>query len=90
MLAHARDSCLIGHIGQNWLRAAQGPMKTLTAKNLSNSFGQLIDPPFGAVAVANHGRRVVVVMTIEEFERQSAIGTQPSTAIAARNRNSKD
>jgi len=45
-------------------------MKTLTAKDAKYSFGRLIDLARSEpVAVAKHGRPVVVVMSVEEFER---------------------
>lgn len=45
-------------------------MKALTAKEAKNSFGRLIDLARAApVTVEKHGRPVVVVMAIEEFER---------------------
>ena len=48
-------------------------MRTLTAKDAKYSFGRLIDLARAEpVAVAKHGRPVVVVMAIEEFERLKA------------------
>lgn len=45
-------------------------MKALTAKDAKNRFGHLIDLARAEpVAVAKHGRPVVVVMAVEEFER---------------------
>ncbi len=45
-------------------------MKTLTAKEAKYGFGRLIDLARAEpVAVAKHGRPVVVVMAVEEFER---------------------
>ena len=45
-------------------------MKALTAKEAKNGFGRLIDLARAEpVAGAKHGRTVVVVMAIEEFER---------------------
>ena len=49
-------------------------MKTLTAKDAKYGFGQLIDLARSApVAVSKHGRPVVVVIAVEEFERLKAI-----------------
>ena len=55
-------------------------MKTLTAKDAKYGFGRLIDLARAEpVAVAKHGRPVVVVMAIEEFERLKALDrTAPS------------
>ena len=45
-------------------------MKTLTAKDAKYGFGRLIDLARAEpVTVAKHGRPVVVVMAVEEFER---------------------
>jgi prevent-host-death family protein len=49
-------------------------MQTLTAKDAKYGFGRLIDLARAApVAVAKHGRAVVVVMAIEEYERLKAV-----------------
>ena len=49
-------------------------MKTLTAKDAKYGFGRLIDLARAEpVAVAKHGRPVVVVMAVEEFERLKAL-----------------
>jgi len=48
-------------------------MRTLTAKDAKYGFGRLIDlARTEPVAVAKHGRPVVVVMAIEEIERLTA------------------
>ena len=45
-------------------------MKILSAKDAKHGFGRLIDlVRTEPVAVANHGRQVVVVMAVEEYER---------------------
>ena len=45
-------------------------MQTLSAKDAKYGFGRLIDLARAEpVAVAKHGRPVVVVMAIEEYER---------------------
>jgi prevent-host-death family protein len=50
-------------------------MQTLTAKDAKYSFGRLIDlARTSPVAVAKHGRPVVVVMAIEEYERLTRTG----------------
>ena len=54
-------------------------MKTLTAKDAKYSFGRLIDLARAEpVTVAKHGRPVVVVMAVEEFERLKALDRHPS------------
>jgi prevent-host-death family protein len=51
-------------------------MKTLTAKDAKYGFGRLIDLARAEpVAVAKHGRTVVVVMAVEEYERLKALDT---------------
>jgi antitoxin (DNA-binding transcriptional repressor) of toxin-antitoxin stability system len=57
-------------------------MQTLTAKDAKYGFGRLIDLARAApVAVAKHGRAVVIVMAIEEYERLKALDgrAHPST-----------
>jgi prevent-host-death family protein len=58
-------------------------MKTLSAKDAKYSFGRRINLA-GAepLAVAKHGRPVVVVMAVEEFERLKVLDA-PATATAA-------
>ncbi len=49
-------------------------MQTLTAKDAKYGFGRLIDLARAEpVAVAIHGRTVVVVLAIEEYERLKAV-----------------
>ena len=60
-------------------------MKTLSAKDAKYGFGRLIDLARAEpVAVAKHGRPVVVVMAVEEYERLKVFETghvdsRPST-----------
>ena len=54
-------------------------MQTLTAKDAKYGFGRLIDLARAEpVAVAKHGRTVVVVLAIEEYERLKAIKSERS------------
>ena len=49
-------------------------MQTLSAKDAKYGFGRLIDLARAEpVAVAKHGRAVVVVMAVEEYERLKGI-----------------
>ena len=49
-------------------------MQTLSAKDAKKGFGRLIDLARAEpVAVAKHGRTVVVVLAIEECERLKAL-----------------
>ena len=64
-------------------------MKTLTAKDAKYSFGRLIDLARAEpVVVSKHGRPVVVVMSVEEFEqleeRALAAGKPGNTAQRAK------
>lgn len=53
---------------------AGSQMQTLSAKDAKYGFGRLIDLARAEpVAVAKHGRPVVVVMAIEEYERLKGI-----------------
>jgi prevent-host-death family protein len=45
-------------------------VKSMSAKEAKNSFGMLLDyAQAGPVEVQKHGRPVVVVLSVEEFER---------------------
>jgi prevent-host-death family protein len=45
-------------------------MKTMSAKDAKNGFGLLIDTALvEPVTIEKHGRPVVVVMSVEEYER---------------------
>ena len=49
-------------------------MNTLSAKDAKYGFGRLIDLARAEpVAVAKHGRPVVVVMAVEEYERLKSL-----------------
>jgi prevent-host-death family protein len=57
-------------------------MKTLAAKDAKYGFGRLIDLARAEpVAVAKHGRAVVVVMAVEEFERLKALDSQTTLRV---------
>lgn len=62
-------------------------MQTLSAKDAKYGFGRLIDLARSRlVAVAKHGRPVVVVMAVEEYDRLKDIemGQQKSPNKAGR------
>ncbi len=51
-------------------------MKALSAKDAKYNFGQMIDLARAEpVVIEKHGRPVVVVMAVEEYERLSGITT---------------
>lgn len=48
-------------------------MKSMSAKDAKNAFGLLLDTARAEpVTIEKHGRAVVVVLSVEEFERLSA------------------
>jgi len=52
-------------------------MKTMSAKDAKNSFGLLLDQARAEpVQVEKHGRPVVVVMSVEQFEKLSSARTK--------------
>ncbi|RWJ39752.1 MAG: type II toxin-antitoxin system Phd/YefM family antitoxin [Mesorhizobium sp.] len=60
-------------------------MKTMSAKDAKNAFGVLIDTARAEpVAIEKHGRKVVVVLAIEEYER--LLGLEDDEAGGARRR----
>jgi prevent-host-death family protein len=53
-------------------------MKIMAAKEAKNAFGMLIDTARAEpVAIEKHGRKVVVVLAIEEYERLLAVEHSP-------------
>jgi prevent-host-death family protein len=55
-------------------------MKSMSAKDAKNAFGLLLDKARAEpVTVEKHGRPVVVVMSVEEYERLTA--EQPQRRI---------
>jgi prevent-host-death family protein len=60
-------------------------VKIVSARDAKNGFGRLIDLARAEpVAVAKHGRVVVVVMAVEEFERMKGLAKKSSSESAAR------
>jgi prevent-host-death family protein len=57
-------------------------MQALSAKEAKNGFGRLIDLARAEpVLVEKHGRGVVIVMAVEEFERLNRLaGAAPKTS----------
>ena len=59
-------------------------MKTLTAKDAKYGFGRLIDLVRAEpVTIAKHGRPVVVVMAVEEYERLAGLVREDGPASSA-------
>lgn len=55
------------------------PVKTMSARDAKNAFGLLLDTARAEpVAVEKHGRPVVVVLSVEEFERMRRRGLRTS------------
>ena len=73
------------HLRPNWpklrLRLTGSLMQTLSAKDAKYGFGRLIDLARAEpVAVAKHGRPVVVVLSVEEYERLKSLDAQQPSA----------
>ncbi|KAB2688931.1 type II toxin-antitoxin system Phd/YefM family antitoxin [Brucella tritici] len=73
-------------------------MKTMSARDAKNAFGLLLDTARAEpVAVEKHGRPVVVVLSVEEYERMKMCRLQASgdeavedeIAVAGRNDRSR-
>ena len=78
--------CLFGHNGQNCIwQHGESDEETLTAKDAKYGFGRLIDLARAEpVTVAKHGRPVVVVMAVEEFERLKTLDLSATAPAAKR------
>jgi prevent-host-death family protein len=63
-------------------------MKTMSAKDAKNAFGLLLDTARAEpVSIEKHGRRVVVVLSVEEYERlvgERAGFNEAASTVAAR------
>ena len=54
-------------------------MKTMSAREAKNGFGLMIDTARAApVLIEKHGRGVVIVMSVEEYERLKMIEVERS------------
>ena len=63
-------------------------MKIMSAKDAKNAFGRLIDTAIAEpVMVEKHGRGVVVVLSVEEYERLRT--HKAASSARARNDNKK-
>lgn len=52
-------------------------MKTMSARDAKNAFGLLLDTARAEpVTIEKHGRAVVIVMSVEEFERLNREGAK--------------
>lgn len=61
------------------IEAGTSAMKSMSAKDAKNAFGMLIDNARAEpVAIEKHGRRVVVVVAAEEYERLKALDRAPA------------
>jgi prevent-host-death family protein len=64
--------------------AAGRTMKTMSAREAKNGFGLLIDTARAEpVRIEKHGRGVVVVLSVEEYERLSAQSKTKSDSRAS-------
>lgn len=72
-----------------WRECRSARMKCLSAKDAKYGFGRMIDLARAApVLIEKHGRPVVVVMAIEEFERLKRL--EGSSGMRSRVRKTKD
>lgn len=56
-------------------------MKTMSAKDAKNAFGMLIDIARAEpVTIEKHGRPVVVLLSVEEYERLNRLSTKDDEA----------
>lgn len=56
-------------------------MKTMSAREAKNGFGLMIDTARAApVLIEKHGRGVVIVMSVEEYERLSLLANGTANA----------
>lgn len=70
VIAQKSHFALIGAIGA----MRESAMKIMSAREAKNGFGLMIDTARAApVLIEKHGRGVVVVMSVEEYERLKAI-----------------
>jgi prevent-host-death family protein len=83
--------CVLGQIGQKGVSDTRGiACAPLSAKDAKYGFGRLIDLARAEpVVVAKHGRPVVVVMALEEYERLKVfeidhVDGRPSTTTKAK------
>lgn len=61
-------------------------MKTMSAKDAKNAFGLLLDRARAEpVTVEKHGRAVVVVLSVEEYERLTTRGNDDAPARSNEN-----
>jgi prevent-host-death family protein len=57
-------------------------MQTMSAKDAKDGFGRLIDlARMEPVTVEKHGRPVVVVMAVEEYERLRDSANSPASSV---------
>lgn len=62
-------------------------MKSMSAKDAKNAFGLLLDTARAEpVTIEKHGRAVVVVVSVEEFERLSAERGEKKTGASQGNK----
>ena len=70
-----------------------GAMKSMSAKDAKNAFGLLLDTARAEpVSIEKHGRRVVVVLSVEEYERLvegRVKSIKAASTIAARKKKGK-
>jgi prevent-host-death family protein len=88
LISHQSDTKVAGRFTDNWVvqkrhnsqnshRGGHNPLKGMSAKDAKDGFGRLIDTARAEpVVIEKHGRAVVVVMSVEEFERLRALNSE--------------
>ena len=73
--SHEESLCIYGHFGQKWqIDSECQTMHAISAKEAKYHFGKLIDMARAEpVTVEKHGRAVVVVLAVEEYERLKTV-----------------
>lgn len=62
-------------------------MKTMSARDAKNAFGMMIDAARAEpVAIEKHGRKVVVVVAVEEYDRLKALEATDARRHALRSK----
>lgn len=66
-------------------------MHRMSARDAKNSFGRLIDLARAEpVAIEKYGRSVVVVLSVEEYERLTGKAERPGAAVESAERRGAD
>jgi prevent-host-death family protein len=74
---------MFGHFGHKWSDCWGRDMQILSARDAKYNFGRLIDTARAEpVTVEKHGRAVIVVMAVEEYQRLKSIEAEQHAKAA--------